>query len=204
MKSEEEKEEKNSNLSTQHFLPSNPQTQAFPHTASVDRKWSWILAEGQLWSLRKKKYMRRIRAQVRLEGVRRITDWRVMSCLLIRVLLYKWEGWKMRRQEKQNESVSLLFFVNVTWSALSQGQKTAREPIIYCLPSVAASRSPPSSHWASVPLCSCLFHHPFFSVPIFLPVLSLLCTYGYQPLRMTVQYIISLKTALESPVITIQ
>ena len=71
---EEEKEERNSNLSAQHFLPGNPQRQAFPCPTSVDRKWSWILAEGQLWCPRT--YESRVRAGVGMGAAQeQIDEW---------------------------------------------------------------------------------------------------------------------------------
>lgn len=114
--SEEEKEERNSNLSTQHFLPGIPQTQAFPRPKSLDRKRSWILAEGQLWCPRK--HESRVRTGVGTRAVRelQIDGW-FLGSQMTDGWLVSWYELSEREHEWDKEA----------WSMLWQRQRTARE-----------------------------------------------------------------------------
>lgn len=118
---EEEKEERNSNLSAQHFLPGNPQTQAFPRPTSVDRTWSWILAGGQLWCARI-----RVRVRTRAGQESQIGEWILRSEMIYnRWLVYWYELW-----EREHERGPL--------NALTRAENS-EGGLIYCLPSVALS-----------------------------------------------------------------
>lgn len=138
MKSEEEKEERNSKLSAQHFLPGNPQTQAFPRpTGQLTGSDRGFWQRGQLWCPRKSEL--RVRARVGTGAVQQLQmgEWLLGSKIIADLSADMSFG-------RENEIKRCSFCEGGLVNALT-GAENSEGGLIYCLPSVALSFAPPES-----------------------------------------------------------